>query len=146
MALREEKGIVRPDMLNLLLEIKKGQHKNDEKNEKIEGFAVADDTINWEKSAKTKPHQVHQITNQDITAQALIFFLAGYETVSFAMSYTCYELAINPDVQDKLRQEIRNVYKDTKRRPSYEVLLGMKYMDMVVTGITFSTKFSLRKE
>lgn len=130
-------------MINLLLEFKKGQQQNEEKNEKDEGFAVADDTINWEKIAKVKQHQVHQITNQDITAQALIFFLAGYETVSSVMSYTCYELAITPDVQDKLRLEIQNVYKDTKGKPSYEVLLGMKYLDMVVTGITFVRIFFL---
>lgn len=128
-------------MINLLLEIKKGQNKNEEKKKENESFAVPNDATDWEKSSEMKQHQVPQITNQDLTAQALIFFLAGYETVSSVMSYTCYEMAINPDIQNKLRLEIQNVYKDTKRRPSYEVLLEMKYLDMVVTGITFSHQF-----
>jgi len=139
---RKEKGIIRPDMINLLLEIKKGQNKNEEKKKGNESFAVPDDAVDWEKSSEVKQHQVPQTTNQDLTAQALIFFLAGYETVSSVMGYTCYELAINPDIQNKLRLEIQNVYEDTKRRPSYEVLLGMKYMDMVVTGKKFSNYFS----
>lgn len=46
------------------------------------------------------------------------------------MRFLCYELAINPDVQQKLQSEIDNVFNSDKL--SYENLLKMKYLDMVV--------------
>ncbi|XP_066159249.1 cytochrome P450 9e2-like isoform X2 [Euwallacea fornicatus] len=128
--LREEKGIVRPDMINLLLEIKRGCAKKKEEDVSDDGFAV----IKEEENAPATHHKrTVNITNQDIASQALVFFLAGFDSVSSAMSYTSYELALNPEIQAKLRKEINEVSEKCNGKPSYEDILGMKYMDMVVS-------------
>ncbi|EFN61087.1 Cytochrome P450 9e2 [Camponotus floridanus] len=47
-----------------------------------------------------------ELNIDDMVAQAFVFFFAGFDTSSTAMSFVAYELAANPDVQIKLRQEI----------------------------------------
>lgn len=44
-----------------------------------------------------------------MTAQAFTFFLAEFNTVSRIMSFT-HEIAINPDIQSKLREEIAKMF------------------------------------
>uniref|UniRef100_A0A1B0CGS0 Cytochrome n=1 Tax=Lutzomyia longipalpis TaxID=7200 RepID=A0A1B0CGS0_LUTLO len=64
----------------------------------------------------------------DMVAHAVTFFLDGFETSSVAMSYALYELAKNPDCQDKLRSEIR----ETERlhgKITFEHLLEMPYLE-----------------
>lgn len=69
-----------------------------------------------------------EITNSDITSQALSFIFAGYDTVSTLMSFMSYELALNPKIQKLLIQEI-----DSCDEITYESLTKMKYLDMVLS-------------
>ncbi len=46
------------------------------------------------------------LTREEIEAQALFFFLAGFETVSSSISFLAYCLATNQACQRKLRDEI----------------------------------------
>ena len=43
---------------------------------------------------------------QEMAAQITIVLIAGYETTSSALGFTAHELALNPNVQKKLQQEI----------------------------------------
>lgn len=45
--------------------------------------------------------------NREVIAQSLTFLLAGYETTSAVLAFYCHLLAHNPDVQDKLRDEVK---------------------------------------
>uniref|UniRef100_A0A1B6E0D8 Cytochrome P450 n=1 Tax=Clastoptera arizonana TaxID=38151 RepID=A0A1B6E0D8_9HEMI len=67
------------------------------------------------------------VMNQ-LTAQAFIFFLAGFETTSNTTSFCLYELALNQDVQEKLRQEVDLLGGDV----SFDRIKEMTYLDMVV--------------
>ena len=49
------------------------------------------------------------MTRQEIVSQAILFFLAGYDTTAIAISFLAYNLACNPDEQQKLIEEIRSV-------------------------------------
>ncbi len=49
----------------------------------------------------------------EIVSNALLFFLAGYETTATAMSWTLYNLALNEDIQQTLFDEIENALEDT---------------------------------
>lgn len=49
----------------------------------------------------------------ELTAQCLIFFLAGYHTTSVTLSFTSYLLALHQDIQEKLYKEVNNELKDT---------------------------------
>lgn len=72
--------------------------------------------------------------DNDLIAQAILFFIAGFETVSSAMTFTLHELAMNPDVQDKLVAEIRENNAKNGGKFDYNSIQNMTYMDMVVSG------------
>ncbi|KAF2890529.1 hypothetical protein ILUMI_15644 [Ignelater luminosus] len=124
--IRTEQGIVRPDMIHLLMEAKNGRLKFENQNNVIDtGFAVVEES----ELGKTKRQRM-EITDDDITAQALIFFFAGFDAGSSLMCYICYELARNPDIQEKLYREI---IEACNKKMTYEAVLGMKYLDCVVS-------------
>lgn len=127
---REAQNIVRPDMINCLMEAKKGQLKYDETHEKHDaGFATMEES----EVGKTTKVQQKEMTEEDMAAQVLIFFFAGFDTISTVMSFICYELAVHPEVQEKLRKDVDETYKATNGKLTYDVLNKMKYLDMVVT-------------
>jgi cytochrome P450 family 9 len=94
------------------------------------GFA----TVHESEIGKTPKQHKMQITDQDITSQALIFFFGGFDSVSSLMCFMSYELGANPDVQEKLRQEIDETLQNCNGKLTYEALMNMKYMDMVTSG------------
>lgn len=49
------------------------------------------------------------LTDDEVVAQSVIFILAGHETTSNALAFVVYHLAMNPEVQEKLRVEIQTV-------------------------------------
>jgi len=69
-----------------------------------------------------------------LAAQAFVFFLAGFETSSTTMTFCLYELAINPDIQEDLRNEIDTVLEKHDGNISYEAIQAMTYLDKVVAG------------
>ncbi|XP_020604862.1 cytochrome P450 3A7-like isoform X2 [Orbicella faveolata] len=73
-----------------------------------------------------------KIDNNDIQAQSLVFLLAGYDTSSTTLAFACHQLALNTHVQDKLRDEIDRMWPGDEGSPSYDVLHGMDYLDMVI--------------
>ncbi|KAK5640999.1 hypothetical protein RI129_009546 [Pyrocoelia pectoralis] len=128
--IRRERSIIRPDMLHLLMESQKGNCKYEEDTHKTgAGFAMVEESD----FGKTNRNSKLEITDEIITSQVMIFFFAGFDTVSTMMSYTIYELAINPDVQKRLREEIDDAVKLSNGEITYENLLEMKFLDMVIS-------------
>ncbi|XP_024883454.1 cytochrome P450 9e2-like [Temnothorax curvispinosus] len=99
---RDTKNIVRPDMLQLMMETrgKKGPGK--------------------------------ELTIEDMTAQAFVFFFGGFDSVSTLMCFAAHEIAVNPDVQARLRNEVDEVLKTTSGELTYDTLNGMQYLDAVI--------------
>ena len=56
----------------------------------------------------SKSHK-HPMTRQEVLSQAVLFFLAAYDTTATTVSFLAYNLALNPDKQDKLIEEIQQV-------------------------------------
>ena len=48
----------------------------------------------------------------EIVAEAVGFMLAGYETTSVALTFATYLLAKNPEVQEKLANEIHEYFDE----------------------------------
>ncbi|KAJ8953899.1 hypothetical protein NQ318_019139 [Aromia moschata] len=107
--MREEKGIVRPDMIHLLMEARKGTLKYEENGIVDTGYATAQES-DLVKNTNGKPPR--NITNADIASQALIFFFAGFDAVSNLMCFLSYELAVAPEIQDRLRKEVRETSEE----------------------------------
>lgn len=57
---------------------------------------------------------------------------SGYETSSSVSLYTIYELALNPDIQERLRIEIKTGIEQNGGKLTYDMLVGFKYLEMCV--------------
>ncbi|XP_063236386.1 probable cytochrome P450 6a14 [Bacillus rossius redtenbacheri] len=130
---REEKGIVRNDFLQLLLDI-----RNKEKSEKAavsDGFKQSSETSNGTNHGEGgNENESDNIEFDDrvMAAQCIVFFVAGFETTSTTMSYCLYELASNQGIQEKLKQEIDTVLGRHNGLLTYDALKDMKYLDQVI--------------
>ncbi|XP_050092168.1 probable cytochrome P450 9f2 [Anopheles aquasalis] len=128
-AAREKHGIVRPDMVHLLMQARNGTLRYQApEREEHEGFATAQESSAIRSEGKVV------LTEPDMVAQCLIFFVAGFDTIATCMTFLMYELAIAPDLQDRLYEEVQ----DTEGALSggaltYDALQRMRYLDMVVT-------------
>uniref|UniRef100_A0A665W4S1 Thromboxane-A synthase n=1 Tax=Echeneis naucrates TaxID=173247 RepID=A0A665W4S1_ECHNA len=82
-----------------------------------------------------KPHsrlpQKKMITEEEIVGQAFVFLLAGYETSSNTLAFTCYLLAIHPGCQCKVQQEVDDFFTRYDS-PDYTNVQELKYLDMVI--------------
>ncbi|XP_043288012.1 cytochrome P450 9e2-like [Venturia canescens] len=72
------------------------------------------------------------LTMEDMTAQAFIFFFGGFETTSTAMSFAAHEVTVNPEVQDKLQAEIDDALNENNGLLTWEAFQGMRYLEAVV--------------
>lgn len=68
-----------------------------------------------------------KFTPEEIVSSSVIFLLAGFETTSTLLTWACYRLALNPEVQEKLFQEVSKA--DIQ---DYDDLSGLTYLDAVL--------------
>lgn len=85
--------------------------------------------INSQNSKETDTHKA--LSDLELVAQSVIFIFAGYEPTSTSLSFLVYELATHPDVQQKLQEEIDATFPN-KASPTYDALVQMEYLDMVL--------------
>lgn len=101
---RRAQGITRPDMIQLMLQA----------------------------SSDSKSHVKMDMV--DMTAQAFIFFFAGFETTATAMCFAAHHLAAHPEVQKKLVEQIKERYEAIcDENTGYETLRDFYYLDAVVS-------------
>ncbi|KAK9506049.1 hypothetical protein O3M35_008055 [Rhynocoris fuscipes] len=120
-AYREKNNIRRNDFLDLLIDIM----KND--NLSVDG-----------RLGKLSSEEHGSVDNLKMdlklmTANCFAFFAAGFETSSSVQANCLYELALNQDIQDKLRNEIDEVLKRYNGEISYQALQEMPYLEQVIS-------------
>ncbi|XP_061677953.1 thromboxane-A synthase isoform X2 [Syngnathoides biaculeatus] len=71
------------------------------------------------------------ITEDEIVGQAFVFLLAGHETSSSTLAFTCYLLAIHPECQCRVQEEVDDFFSKHES-PDYTNVQELKYLDMVV--------------
>nr|WEU54317.1 cytochrome P450 [Phaedon brassicae] len=114
---RESNNIYRKDFMQLMLQLKnRGK-------------------VSEEEEASSLP--VGQIEGQfmtinEVAAQCFVFFIAGFETSATTMTFALLELALNQEIQDKLRQEIGIVLEKHGGELTYDAIMQMSYLDKVV--------------
>lgn len=101
---RQENNIIRNDFLQSLLNLRKESKKIDEQ----------------------------EYTYEHIIAHSLTFFVDGFETSATIATFALYELAIHPDVQDKLRDEFLSL-STTGSEIDYDTLVNLPYLDKTVS-------------
>lgn len=77
------------------------------------------------------------VTDDDIAAEVIKFFFAAFQTSNKLMSFLAYELAMNPDIQEKLRENISQVLKKDHGKFTYENVTNIKYLEIVILGKFF---------
>ena len=70
---------------------------------------------------------------KEAAAQAFVFYAAGFETSSTTVSHCLYELSVNLEIQEKVRQEIEIVFKK-HGDITYESLNDMTYLQKCLSG------------
>ncbi|KAF9235966.1 cytochrome P450 [Melanogaster broomeanus] len=70
-----------------------------------------------------------RLSDEEVLAQVPTFLILGHETTSTATMWALYALALAPDIQTKLREELISVDTDT---PSMEDLMALPYLDAII--------------
>ncbi|XP_071453166.1 cytochrome P450 6k1-like, partial [Hetaerina americana] len=123
---RGRTGIQRNDFMQMFIKLwHEGNLRSDFTNE---GGLNGDQVV---------PQKVFDVAFQgnemdDITAAALSFVSDGTVTTASLLSFTFFELAHSPDVQENVRKEVEEVLKRYKGVPTYEALQEMTYLEMVL--------------
>ncbi|XP_030385248.1 probable cytochrome P450 317a1 [Scaptodrosophila lebanonensis] len=113
-AQREASGVRKKDFLQLLLDIKELElttHESESESDK-----------------ELKAHLQHELV-----AHAFGFLRAGFEQTSNTLCYVLYELAINADVQRKVREELNLSLERHHNNLSYEFIQSLNYMGQVIS-------------
>lgn len=118
---REKNNIHRKDFMHLLLQLKNRGRLSDDEKLHI-------------KNSGSDLNAEERLTMNEVAAQCFVFFLAGFETSGSTMTFALLELAMNQDIQEKLRHEIVSVLKKYGGNCTYEAIMEMKYLDQVVHG------------
>ncbi|XP_031619720.1 probable cytochrome P450 9f2 [Contarinia nasturtii] len=132
MEFRQKNNIFRPDMINIMMQVRDGslKHDTEDAKESPENFSVVQES-------DVGKATVNIAWNDDeLVAQCFIFLVAGFETTSNILSLMAYELVINQDVQQELYEEIAEMDKNLNGKPvDYDVLQKLKYFDQVVSEV-----------
>lgn len=132
---RKRTGQTRNDFLQLLMDTAKEQSET----EKNAGQETTDDILsNYEGETNDQVFKNFQpskknLSFDELVAQCVIFFLAGFETTASTLSFVTYYLALNPEIQDKLVEELDTAIKKCDGKLTYEAIQGMKYLDNVIS-------------
>nr|XP_031848283.1 cytochrome P450 9e2-like [Nomia melanderi] len=101
-ATRQRTGIYRPDFIQLMME------------------------------NRTKLGPEKHLNNLDIASQAFTFYFGGFETTSTLLCFASHMLAVNPEIQKRLQEEIDQVLMNSNGEIPYETMNGMKYLEAVI--------------
>nr|CAD7263123.1 unnamed protein product [Timema shepardi] len=127
---RETKNISRPDFMQLLIQLKNhGELQDDEPDKQT---LLSTDKTNPGCQPIKILFDIVGLTENEVTAQAFVFFFAGFETSSTTINFCLYELAMNQDIQARLRKDISLVLDQHDGKISYEAVQSMEYLDRVV--------------
>ena len=141
---RRESGERRNDMIDLMLDcIKEGEREGGGENE-------TDEIDQIESDMKLQHERKHasRITEDEIIATAMVFLVAGYDTTGMTLSYLAYEMSINPELQERLHQEVDQAFEDNDgEMPDYQTIQNLPYIDMLIhetlrfhTPVGFNTR------
>ncbi|XP_005112640.1 cytochrome P450 3A24 [Aplysia californica] len=111
-------GSRRHDFLQLMMEAEEDKPGEENDNMTEEEARV----LNTHR--KSKPG----LSLGDMQGQAIIFTLAGYETVSSVLTFTLFLLTMNPECLQKAQAEVDEVLG--RKFPDYDDIQSLKYLDM----------------
>ncbi|OWF51034.1 Cytochrome P450 3A31 [Mizuhopecten yessoensis] len=111
------------DFLGITVKAEKGDEPTEEEkgDEVLKENDASETSSTW--TRKT-------LTVEEITAQATLFFVAGYDTTSNTLCFLVYHLVLCPEICDNLLQEIDD--KLNGQAPNYDNVAKLSYMEMCI--------------
>ncbi|XP_049514082.1 cytochrome P450 3A31-like [Dermacentor silvarum] len=73
------------------------------------------------------------LTEEEALSQCVAFFIAGLDATSSALAFTFYLLALHPDVQQKLREEVDRCFEENGEEPSLDDVSKLKYLNCIIS-------------
>lgn len=74
------------------------------------------------------------LTFNEIAGQVYLFFAAGHDSTTIALTFTLYQVAKHPEVQAKARDIIETVFEKYNGQLTYEMMSDLPYIDQIVEG------------
>ncbi|KAH8985443.1 cytochrome P450 [Lactarius hatsudake] len=71
-----------------------------------------------------------QLSEEELVAQMAVFLIAGTDTTSSALSRILHLLSLHPDVQDKLRKELKEAQEDNEEL-THDQLVSLPFLEAV---------------
>jgi len=85
---------------------------------------------------RTQPPESVVHRRDFFVAQAAFLLLAGFDTSSSTITFALYELAKHPDIQQRLRLELKNALQGSEDgQLGYDTLSGLPYLRQVVDEV-----------
>lgn len=78
-----------------------------------------------------------EFTKDTIVGNCLTFLTEGTETSSITLTYLLYELAKNPEIQQRLLDELNRITDNGKVDLNGELIGQVKYLDSLLEGMDF---------
>ncbi|XP_029718563.2 cytochrome P450 4c21 [Aedes albopictus] len=100
--------------------------------------AAATDPTNPSKSKAflerllTIQHKGRSFTDDEIINHAYTMLVAGYETTALQLTNVCLMLAMHPDIQERVANEIKTVFPSLDMEILPEALKDVPYLDMTI--------------
>lgn len=76
-----------------------------------------------------------KLTEEEIIAQTIVILAAGFETTGSTLAFTVFYLALHPEIQVKLRQEIKEATRSHEHASTFDFINGLEYLDRVISEV-----------
>ncbi|RIB19718.1 cytochrome P450 [Gigaspora rosea] len=76
-----------------------------------------------------------QLKHSELLSMVMTILMAGHKTTSTSLSWALYYLAKNPNMQERLRKEIFEIFTDCNHCPTFDEIDQLKYLECVYKEI-----------
>ena len=133
--LKSDNPWARVDLLQLLIDCSLSDKQM--KGMRIEQLTASTDDVDANLgpkingAPKVSKESGHKFSDEEINANAAFFFAAGYETTSTLLGFMTHLLINHPDVQDRVRSEVQELF-EKENKLDYNCVNNLPFLDAVI--------------
>ncbi len=128
---RQSSGENRNDYIQLMLNVNRRQAGNLSGSETDSDLSDNEMSRELRKYAKSK-----QMTMEEMQGQCAVFLAAGYETTATTLAFFSHYMALYPDIQSKLQQEVDEYFPVPSQNINYETVQKLPYLEMIFCEVS----------
>ncbi|CAG2118589.1 unnamed protein product [Medioppia subpectinata] len=136
---KENPSLRRKDLLQLMLDTKMSTEEMSSMSyEKMTAGNDKESQANGQNGAKNGTNGVKHgvksdivLTEDEIKANSVLFYEAGYETTSTALGFMAHILVNYPDIQERVREEVRQLHEN-EGKLDFNCVNKLEYLECVL--------------